>query len=121
MAIQLYTHLSWTTVDRRPMIGVKELEFLRRFLPARVSQHGVKILAMGAVSDHVHLILTLPGEFNVPKMVQALKGASARIANRDPEVSTTGLRWERGYDLRSTAIQYVNNQASRHPDSAIST
>ena len=128
MAIQLYAHLSWTTVDRHPMIGVTEREFLRSFLPAQAHRHGASVLALGVVSDHLHLVLEIPGEFNVPKMVQSMKGASARVANRDPEVSKTGLRWARGYDLRSVspkalkrAVAYVNGQDSHHPDAVIST
>ncbi len=126
MAIQLYAHLSWTTVDRHPMIGVTEREFLRSFLPAQACRHGARVLALGIVSDHLHFVLEIPGEFNVSKMVQSMKGASARVANRDPEVSLTGLRWARGYDFRSVspralrrAIAYVNEQDSRHPESRI--
>ena len=109
------------------MIGDPEVRFLKQFLPARTRQLGADVLAIGIVCDHVHLIQQLPGEFNVPKLVQSLKGASARIANRDPAISLTGLRWARGYDFRSLgpralrrAIDYVKNQAARHPDSAIS-
>ena len=109
------------------MIGVTERDFLARFLTARAGKHGAKVLALGIVSDHLHLILEIPGEFNVPKMVQSMKGASARVANRDPDVSKTGLRWARGYDFRSvsprllrSAVAYVNGQDSRHPEAAIS-
>ena len=108
------------------MIGVTERDFLKRFLPARAAKHGAEVLALGVVADHLHFILEIPGEFNVAKMVQSMKGASARVANRDPEVSKTGLRWARGYDFRSVspralelAVAYVNGQNSRHPDAVI--
>ena len=128
VAVQIYAHLSWTTIDRHPRIGETERDLLRRFLPTRAHKHGARVLALGIVSDHLHLVLEIPGEFNVPKMVQSMKGASARVANRDPDVSKTGLRWARGYDFRSVspkalkrAVAYVNGQGSRHPDAVIST
>ena len=126
MAVQLYAHLTWTTVDRRPMIGVREQQFLRDFLPAASREFGAEVIAVGIVSDHIHMIIGLPSEFSIPKLVQRLKGASARLANRTDEISLTGLRWARGYDLRSVspwnlreAVRYVQHQASRHPDRAI--
>ena len=126
MAVQLFVHLTWTTVHRHAMIGSRERNFLRDFLPAASRDHGATVLAVGIVSDHIHMILRLPSEFNIPKLVQRLKGASARIANRDDNVSRTGIRWARGYDLRSispgnlkAAVRYVEGQANRHPDNAI--
>ncbi len=106
MTTQLYVHLTWTTAHRHSMIGPRERNFLRDFLPAACREHGATVFAVGIVSDHVHMILSLPSEVSIPKLVQRLKGASARNANRDDKVSRTGIRWARGYDLR-------------HPDLAI--
>ena len=78
-------------------------------------------MALGIVRDHVHLMLELPASFDVPRLVQGLKGASARIANRDRVARHESLRWAQGYDLRSVGPrqlgvvkQYVKNQASHH-------
>ena len=101
--------------------------FLDRFLPAEAARHGVRILALGMVDDHVHLILHLPLVSDIPRLVQGLKGASARLINRDVQLSTVGLRWDRGYDIRSIspkaltrAIGYVRSQHHRHADRVIS-
>jgi len=63
---------------------------------------------------------------DIPGLVQGLKGASARIANRDGLMPRAKLRWADGYDLRSVgvrqlagALQYVRTQAEHHPDLAI--
>lgn len=57
-------------------------------------------------------------------MVQGLKGASARIANREGIAPRESLRWAQGYDLRSvgpgqlrSAVAYVHEQDHRHPAS----
>ena len=108
------------------MIGPRERAFLREFLPAEASRPGAGVLAVGMVSDHVHLLLQLPAAFDVPRLVQGLKGASARLASKDAAKSLVGLRWAKGYHAVSVSpgaladtIVYVRTQAQRHPDRAI--
>lgn len=81
---------------------------------------------MGIVGDHVHVVLRLPAINNIPRMAQGFKGASARLANRDGLMPRAPLRWAEGYDLRSvgvrqlrTVVEHVENQASRHPNLAV--
>ncbi|MCH7716638.1 MAG: transposase [Gemmatimonadetes bacterium] len=126
MPLNLYVHLSWTTDGRLPMIGSSEDEFLRAFLPAEAKRQGADVAAIGVVSNHLHLVIRLPGVFNIPRLVQGLKGASARLMNQDSGVSRNGIKWAKGYDLRSVspghlnrAIRYVAQQAAHHPRHAI--
>jgi REP element-mobilizing transposase RayT len=58
-------------------------------------------------------------------MVQGLKGASARLANRDGIAGHTPLQWAQGYDLRSVGVEqlrrvaeYVRDQERRHEEPA---
>jgi len=117
----IYIHLTWTTFARSPLIKPRVAEFLKAFLPAECVRHAAKLVALGIVDDHVHTIIALPLTFDVPRLVMGLKGASARIANRDGIAERESLRWEQGYDLRSVsprqldeAIAYVRNQKERH-------
>jgi REP element-mobilizing transposase RayT len=126
MPALLFIHLTWTTYRRMPMIGSSEAAFLSRFLPAEAQRHGAKVIAAGLVQDHVHLVLQLPAHFDLPRIVQGLKGASAHLANKKAEVSKAGLRWAPGYVASSVGrrelgkvIEYVRQQAGRHPDRVI--
>ncbi len=126
MPALIYTHLSWTTFKRRPMIGPEEETFLKAFLPTEAKKHGSTVMALGMVSDHVHMLLRLGSVIAVPKLVQSLKGASSRLSKRTDEANCRGLKWAKGYDLRSVSpqsvpavIEYVRTQAARHPDRAI--
>ena len=76
--------------------------------------------------NHVHLVLELPPHVDIARLVQGLKGASARIANRDGVMPRAPLRWANGYDLRSLSvrdlkgtIRYVRSQSERHPELAL--
>ena len=123
MSIQSYAHLIWTTLRREPLIDQPVEAFLRRMLPVLAGRHGVRIVEIGIVNDHVHVLLHLPARPDIPRIVQALKGASARIANRDGITHPTRpLRWAGGYDWRSVgansldrAAEYVRSQPTRHP------
>jgi len=100
--------------------------FLERFLRQEATRHGSRVLELGIVSNHIHVILQLPPVIDIPRLVQGLKGASARIANRDGLMPRARLRWADGYDLRSVGVRqleearrYARTQAAHHPDLAI--
>ena len=121
MPVRIYAHLSWTTFGRLPFIDETVGAFLKRFLLEEATRHRVRVIEVGIVRDHVHMILQLPSCFDVPRMVQGFKGASAGIANRDGIVRKESLRWDRSYDLRSvglhqlkTAVSYVRKQGLHH-------
>jgi putative transposase len=123
--VRIYVHASWTTFARLPLIDIEVAAFLRRFVQIEAGRHGARVIETGIVRDHVHMILELPPVFDVPRLMQGLKGASARIANRDRVARHESLRWAQGYDLRSVgvrqlrgAIAYVRSQADRHPEQA---
>jgi REP element-mobilizing transposase RayT len=126
MPVVLFVHLTWATFRRMPMIRASEARFLERFLPAEARRHGAATISLGMVCDHVHMVLRLPGRFDLPRMVQGLKGASARLANQDPKISRAGLRWAAGYSAFSVsprnlkaAVEYVKDQPIRHPDRVV--
>ena len=126
MLVRIYGLLTWTTLRRLPLIHPQLASFLRRALPAIAHRHGCRMVAIGIVRNHVHLILELSPRPDIPRLVQGLKGASARIANRDGYMPRARLQWAPGYDFRSVgvrdlprAIEYVRNQGQRHPELAI--
>jgi REP element-mobilizing transposase RayT len=102
MPFRLFVLLTWTTRGRAEPIDDGVAEFLHRFLPPMAARFGAQVLEAATPKDHVHLVLALPPRLDVPRLVQGLKGASARIANRD-RVSRTQLRWAHGYDLQSVS------------------
>ena len=118
MAATILVHLTWTTWQREPLITPDTAPMLRRFFDLCTRRHGAVLCELGILPDHVHILLALPPEHSIPRLAQALKGASSRIANRD---GLTGgdrpLRWANGYDVRSVSPRaraaverYIRNQ-----------
>src|SRR6267378_1326084 len=126
MPVRIYGLLTWTTLRRLPLIHPLVAKFLRRVLPEIARRHDARVVEIGIVRNHVHLIVELSPRPDVPRHVQGLKGASARIANRDGYMPRARLQWAAGYDFRSLgvrdlqrAIDYVRNQPRHHPEMAI--
>jgi len=128
MPITLYALLTWTTRDRAPIIDAAGAAFLHTFLPKAADLRHARALGMSVVRNHVHLLLHLDGVVDIPQLVQRLKGASARIANRDRVLGEVRLRWAKGYDLRSVSPRALPaaqadlaRQGVKHPGLAMPT
>src|SRR5512144_153799 len=117
MPVRIYVHATWTTFARLPLIDSDVATFLHRFVRVEATRHGARAIEVGIVQDHVHVSLELPAAFDAPRLMQGLKGASARIANRDGIARHKPLRWA-PRQLRG-AVWYVRGQADRHPERAL--
>ena len=127
MRHRLYVHVTWTTRGREARIDAGAARILARLLPAIARQERAVVLALGMVRSHVHVLLRLHPTTGLPCLMQRLKGGSSVVVNRERGTTAVGaLRWAKGYNVDSvspraveTVVQYVRNQAQRHPADAI--
>jgi putative transposase len=127
MRHRIYLHLVWTTLDRVPLINLDGAKFLCRYLRSITEEERARVLAMGIVSTHVHLLVASHPGTNLPKLVQRLKGASSRVANKEGKTPIDHpLKWAEGYNIQSVSLsllettrQYVLNQNAHHPTEVI--
>ena len=117
-AHRVYFYLTWSTLGRRPMIDVSTRVFLDEYFRKVAVQERTTIVALG--------LRTTP-RYDLPRLVQLLKGGSSYAASRQPG-NVLGLRWNREYSVTSVspgllpqALAYVEDQNKRHPDEAIQT
>ncbi|MSR07008.1 MAG: IS200/IS605 family transposase [Gemmatimonadetes bacterium] len=123
MPFLLHALITWTTRERAPLITARVADYLREALPKLARRYGAEVLEMGIVNDHVHVLARLPARFDVPRLAQGLKGATARVANRDGTAKKgESLYWASGYDLRAVGVHslkaakaYLMTQRARHP------
>ena len=126
MRHRLYLHFAWTTRDREPLITAQVAEFLGRFLPGVAFQERSRIIALGLVKTHVHVLAELHATTNIPRLLQRWKGGSAALAGKEGVTRPLGLRWAKWYSLTSVSpsqldavTSYVAAQATHHPTEAI--
>lgn len=114
-------------MDRLPLINLETARFLCRYLRSITEEERARVLAMGIVSTHVHLLVATHPSTHLPRLIQRLKGASSRVANKEGKSPVTHpLKWAEGYNVQSVSISlveqtkgYVFNQQNHHPSEAI--
>ena len=83
-------------------------------------QHGIELVEGHALSDHVHLCLSIPPKYSVANTIGFLKGKSALRIHRDylnRQQNFTGFHfWARGYCVSTVGLdektvrEYIRNQ-----------
>ncbi|MEX0691100.1 MAG: IS200/IS605 family transposase [Gemmatimonadales bacterium] len=127
MHSRIIYHIVWTTRDRRPVLDRVSSAFLYRYLRAVATQERSRIVALGIVQTHVHVLITAETVTDLPRLVQRFKGGSSVLINREGHTASGGeVRWAKGYAIHTVgwrgldvACAYVESQAERHPDERI--
>ncbi len=127
MRDRIFAHICWTTRERARLIDLPSAQFLAHLFPITCRQERARILDLGILQTHVHVLVRMHQTTQLPKLLQRLKGASAVLAGRRglPENGRT-LRWAKGYDVESVSpravsavSQYIRNQHRQHPTEVI--
>ena len=120
---RLYYHLVWTTRLREPSLDAAAARFLCPFLRSVSARYRARILAVGAVSTHVHVLIAGDPQTDFPKLIGHLKGGSATTWNKlHAESAGWRMQWAAGYGLStvgraqvSTVREYLRRQPEHHP------
>ncbi len=113
-------HCVFSTKERRTMITPGLQERLWPYLGGIARENKMKVLSIGGVEDHVHLLLSLPATLSISKAMQLLKGGSSKwIHDTFPEHHL--FSWQEGYGAFSIGISdvsrtmaYIETQALHH-------
>ena len=125
--LSLFVHLIWSTWDRVPLINESIERRLYRMIQQQSEMHGCKILAIGGVADHVHLLLEFPTTIDLSTLVKNIKGPSSLFAN--DELGFGGsFKWQASYAAFSVSrwdvgkIQlYIEQQKEHHAKGTVKT
>ncbi len=126
MRHRIFLHLVWTTNRRNPTIDATAAEYLAEVLPIVARQERARILELGIVSTHVHLLLRLHPTTVIPRLVQRMKGGTSAGRISSARGIAIRVRWARGYNAESVSTRalevvghYVRHQHHHHPVEAI--
>ncbi len=118
--VQMFAHIVWTTKLREPLIGPEVEQAIYRCIGNEVTKLDCKIIAIGGVADHVHLLVKVASTVSLDKLMNQVKGVSSHFAN-DNLFIHRNFSWQVGYggfsiskNHVSKVADYVNNQKSRH-------
>jgi putative transposase len=118
--ISSHFHCVFSTKERRPLISSSLRERLWPFLGGIARQNQMKAIEVGGVSDHVHILLSLPATMSIAKALQLIKGGSSKwVHDTFPEHQL--FNWQVKYGAFGTSvsqldkiIQYIQNQEAHH-------
>lgn len=108
------------------MFTAEIARFLCRFLRSVAKRERARVLQVGLVQTHVHLLLTADPQTDWPLLIQRLKGGSSCEARKAGYSSAEGGLWDSGYNLETVGPRqvevvrrYLRMQPERHSDEAI--
>lgn len=120
---RLHVHVVWIAKYRKPVLhgnlGLRFRDLARQIC----SDMGVEILSGAVALDHVHMLLSIPPQVSVSKVLQKIKGKTSYKLQRE----FAGLRkeywgqrmWGRGYFACSTGNvtdEMIREYIDRHTD-----
>jgi putative transposase len=110
-------HCVFSTKDRQPSIPENMLEKMWAYLSGIAENHRIATLAIGGITNHVHLLLAIPQTMTVAAAVNALKANSSRWMHEH----NRAFDWQKGYGAFSVSPsqvgavkEYIRTQAEHH-------
>jgi putative transposase len=115
-----FFHLIWSTKNRESFISTDIEARLYSYLSAITKNHTGKLLEIGGMPDHIHLLLELSSLDKFSYFIRDLKAYSSQWIHKTfPELSK--FAWQEGYGSFSVsysnleAVQkYIQNQKQHH-------
>jgi putative transposase len=115
-----YYHLVWATKNRDPLITADREAILFPYIRGKANALGCMVQALDGVSDHIHMVVSIPPNMAIADFVKQIKGSSAHHLNHQPS-SDGSFGWQRGYGVFTLgskqcprAIAYVTQQKQHH-------
>ena len=122
---RLHYHLVWATYERAPLITPKVEQVVHRIVGAKARELGLVLHAVGGMSDHVHVVASIPPTRCVAEIVKQLKGASSRAVHLSDGPGSI-FRWQEGYGALTLGgaslarvIEYVRRQPQHHANGTL--
>ncbi len=117
-------HVVFSTKWRRQLITPPVEKRLWPYLGGIAIKKNMRALKVGGVSDHLHILLSLPSTIEIAKAVQLIKGSSSKWIHEEfPDLHD--FEWQEGYGAFSIGVsgiedtvKYIENQAEHHRKSS---
>ncbi len=117
---KIYLHVIFHVKTTNHKIADVHLERLHSYIGQLVNKTGCKVIRVGGIGDHVHILCLLSRNENIAHLVEEVKRNSSRwIKTLSPDYKQ--FAWQGGYAVFSVSqsvvdstMAYVANQAEHH-------
>ena len=113
-------HIIFSTKNRQAWLGREVRPRMHAYLATICRDLGAEVVCVGGVSDHVHIVTTLPRTVSQAQLVEQIKKTSSKWI-KALDARYRGFFWQRGYSAFSVSpsqleavLQYVEAQEEHH-------
>ena len=117
---QFYAHLVFAVKNRNALIEKHWKNELEMYITGITQNHKHKILAISAMSDHIHIFIGYNVNHLIPDLVEEIK-TSSNAWIKSKKLSKFRFEWQKGYGAFShsqsqidTVVKYILNQENHH-------
>jgi putative transposase len=121
---RLFYHLVWGTKNRLELIDPTWEKDLHAYIWGKATALECIPHAIGGMSDHVHVAISIPPKLSVATLIGQLKGASSHYINQ--RYADGSFMWQAEYGVLSFSetslsriVDYVNNQKKHHAENTV--
>lgn len=117
---QIYIKVVFAVAGRENLINSEWKDEIYKYITGIVKNHGQKLIAIGGVSDHIHILLGIKPNIKLSDLVKEIKANSSRFINEKRLVHGKFSR-QNGFGAFSysisqldNVIHYIKNQEEHH-------
>ena len=117
---QIYVQVVFAVLRREDLIDRSWKENLFRYITGIVTAQGQKLIAIGGVADHIHILLGISPNIKLSDLVRDIKANSSRFVN-EKRLVRGKFYWQEGFGAFSysrsqidAVAKYVLNQEQHH-------
>jgi len=121
--LRLFYHCVWATWNRTPLLTDEVEARAYALIRQQCTTRGAKVIAIGGIENHVHLLVSLPATLNVADFIKSVKGVSSRAINETFARPAWSFKWQGRYGVITICPShvglirgYVENQQQHHAD-----
>lgn len=115
-----YYHLIWRTKNSEPLLSREVKTHVLSYIRVKCQELECAVIALNAMEDHVHLLISIPPKWSVSEVIKRIKGGSSHHINHESSL-TSGVEWQRGYGVLTISSShiakvqgYVERQEAHH-------
>ena len=124
---KIYIHLIFHIKTTSPPIRQEDIERVHCYVGQLVNTTGCKVVRVGGVNDHVHILFLLSRDVAISHVVEEIKRNSSRWI-KTLATHYRAFAWQNGYGVFSVSqsivdktLDYISNQEMHQNDSCFKT
>jgi REP element-mobilizing transposase RayT len=117
---QVHLHIVFAVQNRLSLINKSWQNRLYQYIIGIIQNHGHKVLSIGGMPDHIHILLGLRPTQSLSALMQNIKRDSSQWINENHFI-TGKFSWQEGYGAFSYSksqisqvVNYIENQEKHH-------